>query len=197
MTKVTIVAAAAAVLAASSVALMLGRGASASPEQTRVIDRTMRCATGFQGGLRLVTLQASSRAANAGYVWALTNVQPTGRIATLGQSGLELSPFCRPVRTSVSFSARGLQGSLASPFDDRWDCGAPRTVLLRVRAVFRSNAPALRRGEPWGFPILYAHRPVREGSLVVRAPSGKTLAIARLLPTGKVQVLTSDACFPD
>jgi hypothetical protein len=162
-----------------------------------VIDRTVSCATGLQGGLRLVTLQASSRAANAGYAWALTNVQPTGRIATLGQSGLELSPFCRAERASVPLTTSGLEGSLASPFDDRWDCTVPRRLLLRVRAVFRGRAPALRRGEPWGFPILFAHRPVREGGLAVRTPSGKTVALVRLLSSGKVRVLTSSSCFPD
>jgi hypothetical protein len=156
------------------------------------------CATGFTGGLRLLTLQGKSRSsASSGYVWAITSVQPTGRIATVGQSGLGLSPFCRPSRTVVPLTTRGLQASSAGVFDEAWDCQVPRTVLLRVRVVFRRDAPAFRRGNPWGFPILFIHRPVREGTLIVRTPAGRAIAAAKVLPTGKVQFLTSQNCFPD
>lgn len=185
------------VLVAAIAAVSGGPFASAQVPASRAIDRTVSCATGLQGGLRSVTIQASSKAANPGYAWAVTNVQPTGRIASLGQTGLELSPFCRVVRTSVPLTPRGLDGSVASPFDDQWGCSVPPRVVLRVRAVFGERAPALRRGDPWGFPILFAHRPVREGSLVLRTPSGKAVALVRLLSSGKVQVLTSGSCFPD
>ena len=183
---------------AAAGAVLVGIGSSADLQASRVIDRTVTCATGIQGGLRQLTIQASSRAGErSGYVWALTNVQPTGRVATVSQSGLELSPFCKPTRVSVPLTSRGLEGSVASAFDDEWDCQVPRRVLLRVRAVFKGVAPRLRRGDPWGFPILFAHRPVTEGTLAVRTPAGKQVALARLLRTGKIQVLTSGVCFPD
>jgi hypothetical protein len=162
------------------------------------VDRTVECATGISGGLRLLTLQGKSKSsASSGYVWALTNVQPTGRTATVGQRGLELSPFCRTSRVAVPLVTRGLERSIAGVFDEEWDCQVRRSILLRVRVVFKRPAPAFRRGDPWGFPILFIHRSVREGTLVVRTTTGRTVAAARVLPTGKVQFLTSGTCFPD
>lgn len=183
---------------AAAAAVLAGASAAADTQTARVIDRIVTCATGFAGGLRLLTLQGKSKSsASSGYVWALTNVQPTGRIATVGQRGLELSPFCRPSRVAVPLATRGLQRSIAGVFDEEWDCQVPRSVLLRVRVVFERPAPALRRGDPWGFPILFIHQPVREGTLVARTTTGRTVAAARLLPTGKLQFFTSEACFPD
>lgn len=180
------------------VVVVAGASPAAVGQSSRVVDRTVTCATGFTGGLRLLTLQGKSRSsASSGYVWALTNVQPTGRITTVGQSGLELSPFCRTSRTVVPLTTRGLRASSAGVFDEAWDCQVPRTVLLRVRVVFKRNAPAFRRGAPWGFPILFIHRPVREGTLMVRTPAGRAIAAAKVYPTGKVQFLTSGGCFPD
>ena len=180
------------VLAGSGVA-----SASPAPTQSTVIDRAVLCSTGLEGGLRSLSLQASSaRREGAGYVWATTNVQPTGRLATVARWGLELSPFCRPSRTTVSLSARGLEGAAASRFDDEWDCEVPSRVVLRVRASFRGRA-SLRRGAPWRFPLLFAHRPVSEGTLAVRAPGGPLIAVARVLRRGTVQVFVSDRCFPD
>jgi hypothetical protein len=183
---------------AAVAAVLAGTGAGAEHQGSRVVDRTVSCATGFTGGLRLLTLQGQSRSsASSGYVWALTSVQPTGRIATVGQRGLELSPFCRPSRAVVPLATRGLQRSIAGVFDETWKCQVPRSVLLRVRVVFERPAPAFRRGDPWGFPILFIHRPVREGTLVARTTTGRAVAAGKVLRTGKLQFFTSGACFPD
>jgi hypothetical protein len=177
---------------------VVGTVGGAVGQATRIVDRTVTCATGLQGGLRQATIQASSKSAvGGGNVWVLTNVQPTGRIATVSQGSMELSPFCRATRTTVPLSSRGLQSSIAGAFGDEWDCQVPRQIHIRLRVVFKGAAPQLRRGEPYGFPLLFANRPVAEGTLAMRTTAGKPLAVARLRRNGEVQVLTSGTCFPD
>jgi hypothetical protein len=190
-------------LGAVVVAAGFGSTGFASPEQappSRVVDRTVVCDVGLQGGVYVLNFHAASprraqsRTAN---VEIRTSVVPTWRLAGVGQTSVELSPACRRSAARVPLSAQGLTGFTPSGFGDEYDCWTPRRVLLRVRAVF--TAPVrLKAGSPWGFPMLFARGKVREASFAVRTEKGKALAVATVAGSGRVRVHIADGdCFRD
>lgn len=101
---------------------------------------------------------------------------------------------CRASRAHVPLSARGLMGGAAGALGDSYDCFPPRRVLVRVRAVFRSRT-SLRLNSVTGH--LFTRTPVREVSLAVRTSSGKPLAYAAALESGKARVFAAPGCLPE
>jgi hypothetical protein len=99
---------------------------------------------------------------------------------------------CRASTASVALSRSGLQGGAAGPIDDRWDCTPGRRVYVRVKAVLGSRA-ALSTFRS----VLRTTVPVREATLAVRGPSGRSLVYAQALQSGKSVLYTSPTCFPD
>jgi hypothetical protein len=100
--------------------------------------------------------------------------------------------YCRTSPQRVPFSRKGLSGGAVGPFDDRWDCDPGRRVVVRVRAVVRSKT---KLSSFRGF--LRTTEPVRSAKLVVAMPSGKTLAYAEILESGKSRLFVAPSCFPD
>ncbi|MEX1357456.1 MAG: hypothetical protein WD981_02420 [Gaiellaceae bacterium] len=190
-----------ALLAASALAVS-SSSAPASPAASRIVDRTLLCEVGLQGGVYVATVQAASanRAQKkVALVDLTTKVQPTGRLALISERSIELSPppGCQRSTGRVALTSRGLSGAVASPFGDEFDCWTPRRVVIRVRAVFTSPV-TLRLGRPWGFPLLFARGNVTEASVAVRTQSGKRLAFATVSDTGRARVFTARRdCFAD
>lgn len=180
-------------------ALGLSSRASGEPTATRVIDRTLLCETGVQGGVNVVTLNGSSSkpGKDSAGVDITTRLVPTWRLASIGERAVELSPACRRPTARAPLASTGLVGVVASPFGDEFDCWTPRRVLIRVRAVFESPA-TLRLGRPWGFPLLFARGKVEEAWLAIRTQAGKPMAFAAVSETGRTRVFTARRdCFPD
>jgi hypothetical protein len=176
--------------------------AVASPQQaSRVIDRTVVCDVGLQGGVYVLNVhgeprrRAQKRSATA---YITTSVVPTGRIAYISEGFLELSPACRPSPARVSFSRRGLTAFTPSGFyGSEYDCWTPRRALLRIRAVFKSPT-RLKSGSPFGFPLLFARGAVKEASFAIRTERGKQLALATVTEAGRLGIfLDTGDCFPD
>jgi hypothetical protein len=99
---------------------------------------------------------------------------------------------CQTSTARVALSRTGLRGGATGPFDDRWDCGTGRRVLLRVRAVLASPS---RLSSYRGY--LRTTTPVRSAELAARTESGKRLVYAQVFESGKSLQFTSPSCFPD
>ena len=99
---------------------------------------------------------------------------------------------CRPSRKPVALGRSGLRGGAVGVFDEEWDCLAARRVLIRVRAVM--TAPAELRSYV-GFARTTV--PVAAASLAVQTESGKRIAFAQVLESGRSLLYTSPDCFPD
>jgi hypothetical protein len=177
--------------------------ASADPMQTRVVDRTALCAVGLSGGVHELEVEAQSASGtradpNRGYVTVRSNVRPIGFFASLTQDVLDLNPACRRSRTAASLSARGLIGGTAGTTYETFDCTTPPRVLVRVRVSF-ARPVRLRRTTEFRHPQLTARAPVKEGTIADRTEAGRPVVVARLFPSGRVQVLTDvpRSCIPD
>ena len=186
-------------------ALLPARGSGAGTQATpsRIVDRTVTCATGLSGGIREVFVRAVSAHGQGaerrtGYVDVTSNVQPSGRLAYIGQREVALSPFCAPRRASIPLTQRSLTGGRVGQIEEAVDCATPRRVVIRVRAMFRSPA-RWRRGEPYGFPLVFARGTVTEASFAMATTQSKPLAFATVVQWGKVRLFTDfpDSCIPD
>ena len=175
--------------------------AAGGQEPSRVIDRTVVCDVGLQGGVYVLNVHGEPRNRSrkrSATAYITTSVVPTGRIAYISKGFLELSPACRPSRARVSFSRRGLTAFTPSGFyGSEYDCWTPRRVVLRIRAVFKSPT-RLKAGSPFGFPLLFARGPVKEASFAFRTEKGKPLALATVTKAGRLGIfLATGDCFPD
>ncbi|MEX2646536.1 MAG: hypothetical protein WD249_09770 [Gaiellaceae bacterium] len=205
--RVGLFSAAIVVLLAASVAVAaerIIREGEHTPSVTaasRIVDRTVLCEVGSQGGVYVATLLAASAIRATGKVANValtTNLVPNWRLAYIGATEVLLSPACSRSTARVALTSRGLSGGVADRFGDELDCWTPRRVLVRVRAVFQSPV-TLRLGSPYGFRELFARGKVQEAVLVVRTQAGKPLAFATVVSeTGRARVFTARRdCFPD
>jgi len=155
----------------------------------------LSCETGLTGGIHKVSVVSSSAYAPsttpvAGEVELTSNLQPSVRLVWLAQTGLELSTRCTATKSAVPLVSKGLTGGVVGAIEEHISCESTRRVLVHVHALFRSRV-TLRRGQPYGFPLLYAHSAVSSGSLAVRTTFGKPLLYSTVLPTGKVRTFGS------
>jgi hypothetical protein len=187
-----------------AVAFSFGPSADAQTAPSRVIDRTLRCTIFVTAGVRQIELSANSAApqygpAAAAESYGLPNTV-YGGLAAVSSGGLtHNSSRCTPVRARVPLTPAGLEGGRASPFEDEFDCAASRHVLVRVRAVFREPASlrldwtdSTRRHKH-----MTARGSVRTGAFAVRTETGRPIAYADILASGRARLFTGRGCFPD
>jgi hypothetical protein len=206
-----VLALASALLIASLVGAPSG-AAEPSVSAARIIDQTLRCSIPLWAGVRELTVFAQAGVRESPSRWkslAAATIQTRGSQIMLFQAAagapvptefkglavfdttLLIGKACRPATARVPLSARGLDGGAADPFGDVYKCSVSRTVLVHVRAVFRSSA-FLRRDPRSGARI--ARTPVRTASLAVRTQSGRPVVFATLLESGKSRLFTSGHC---
>ena len=99
--------------------------------------------------------------------------------------------LCRRTGKAVAIGATGLVGSTAGAFDESFDCNAPQSVVIRMRA---STLGAPRRTSFRQFARITV--PVSEAEMIVWAPSGKPLAWMQTLASGTARLFTNRSCTP-
>jgi hypothetical protein len=193
-------------------------GARAGPDASRVIDRTLRCTTSVQAGVRKLEVYAQSGVRESPSTWKWlasaylgtpgTNVAGSDQWAIAGiragwpppaehpESFLPAhlwigSGRCRSVHRSVPLTRTGLTGSDASPFRDEVTCAPTPWILVRLHAVLRRPA-ALRLDRPSG--QWRATAPVRHAELAVRTSGGTPLAFVEVRESGASRIYTSRRC---
>jgi hypothetical protein len=212
MRCVLLVCALGAALIATSLVGTESGAAEPSASSARIIDQTLRCSVPLWAGVREMTVFAQAGVRESPSRWkslAAATIQTRGSQIMLFQAAagaplptefkglavfdttLLIGKACRPATVRVPLSARGLDGGAADPFGDVYKCSVSRTVLVHLRAVFRSSA-FLRRDPRSGARI--ARTPARTASLAVRTQSGKPVVFATVLESGKSRLFTSGNC---
>ena len=196
-------------------ALWLLPPAGAGPSASRVIDRTLRCTTGIQAGVREVFVDAQSGLRSdtkpAAWKW-LPNVQvstpgeATGSqqwvLAVISAGGpLETSPTggglsigvgrCKQIRTKVPLTAKALERQTMRGYSQQWVCVVPRRVLLHVHGVFK--APTGLKGNPFGY-LSTLGATARSGAFAVRTESGRPLLFATVDESGAARLSAARSC---
>jgi len=180
--------------------------------EAQTIDRTFRCVPLALGGLRSVTLHVVPRGTREQYLQApspgfagvsaetwgpdseLVSIRARGwqRFRTTHSApGVYASTRrCASSPRSVALSARGLPGPPVR-WEERTTCLTGGRVLMRVRAVLRSNAPWRQADDSY----IGARSSVVEAALAVRSErTGKPIAYVKLGRSGKTTSWYSSDC---
>ena len=188
-------------------------GATEATTTTRVVDRTLVCTTGVQGGARVLFLRAQSaypRGSTLEWLAQATvstqgqpvpskpDYRPTLAGVTAGwpppklltSGGLAFAGRrCTTTPARVSFSRRDLTGGLAGPLGDELQCIVPRSLLVRVRAIFR---------EPVDLKLVQGSYAtigrIAQGQVAVRTAAGKPLVYADVTDSGRARLFTARGC---
>jgi len=191
--------------------------------RSRVIDRTLACGISpgnpreidvvAQSGVRAYPDRSrwqsrpntafsdprSSSPEAAGVSGAITAGWPPEGDSTPPFAGNEVVRYsvrCRPSRTRVALTSRGLSGGLASQFGDRYDCVVPARVVVRIRGVFYAPT-SLRRWRPTRYiDELVARGRMKEGTLSIHTESGKPISLATVHESGRARLLVGNSCGP-
>jgi hypothetical protein len=168
---------------------------------TRVIDRTLLCSTAMQGGLWMVSIDASSASGpdliRQGPSVGVSSgfARPPG-FASASKTSFTLYPDrCTGSGALVSLNAGKLRGAAPGPFGRSFDCEAPRRVYLRIRAVFFEPASLVDNRE-LGYRRLLAEGQISEAAVAIRTPSGKPLVFASF-SGAKARLFTARSCIED
>ena len=188
-------------------------GGVAAPGAVRVVDRSLTCTTGVQGGARVIFLRAQSAfgkgnslewlaqttvAAVGQPVPAKPNYRPTlaGMTAgwpptppvTSGGVGFH-NRLCRATRGKVGFARRGLVGGVASQLGDEYVCVVPRSMLVRIRVTFREPTELVL-----GRSFTSANGRVVRGQIAVTTLAGKPLVYGEVAESGTARLFTPWGC---
>lgn len=106
---------------------------------------------------------------------------------------LAMTKRCRVSRTRPPLSPRGLRGGAVDWLGQIFDCPSSRRILVRVRANPTDPASlSTRRGGNVGTTT-----PLREARVVVATSSGRRLAYAEVLSSGRARLWTAPSCVAD
>jgi hypothetical protein len=168
---------------------------------TRVIDRTLVCSTAVQGGIRMVSIDASSASGPdlilQGPSFSVSSgfARPPGFASASKTSFMLFPDRCTGSGALVSLKAGSLRGAAPGPFGRSFDCEAPRRVYLRIRAVFFEPAALVESREP-GYRTLFAQGQISEAAVAIRTPSGRPLVFASMAGA-KARLFTARSCIED
>jgi hypothetical protein len=185
------------------------RAEPASGARTRVLDRTLRCTVPLSAGIRIVYAIGQSGVrdqADPSRWFAVASVALTLDDATFAgvQAGAPRAErglpqieatfwlntqSCRPAASSVSLAPRGLRGGPLNRIGETYKCTMPRSIVLRVRAEFRS--PVNIRASDG---VQSSEAPLRKGSLAIRTEQGKRLLYADVLESGRARLFVAPSC---
>ena len=198
--------------------LGLDRSADAETHASPLIDRTLRCTTGIQAGVREMYIEAQAGfrspekpgtwkwlpsvevttpgVARGPEQWILGAISAGSPLETNADVGGVVSVGigrCKAVRVQVPLRSAGLARQAVGQLGERFQCVVPQRILLRVRGAFESDVALLRN--PFGY--LSSNGIARSGSLAVRSESGKPIVFATVDQSGAARVFTAKTCVPD
>jgi hypothetical protein len=113
-------------------------------------------------------------------------------VATGGTLGVNRS-LCRMSTERVRLTSDGLQGGGVGTKTRSVDCGAPRTVLVRVRATARTRIALRSRARVFAA----TDTRIREATLAVRTPNGRPLVYASVDDSGAARQYTALRCIAE
>jgi hypothetical protein len=185
---------------------------AALTQRTRIVDRTLLCSIELQGGIHELNVYGQSGVRlqpdpskwkelpsaflNNGSIWTagLAGVtagrrDPTTQVA----SGLWYdAKRCKRSSRRVALSTKGLGGGPANQFQERFECPAPRRVLIRARAEF---------ARPTDFDFLSSTQqftaggpPLRLAQLAAATTAGKPLAYVDVSESGRTRIFLRGNC---
>jgi hypothetical protein len=167
----------------------------------RVIDRTFLCTTAMQGGIRMVSIGASSASGpdliEEGPSFGVSSgfAKPPGFMSASKTSFTLYPDRCAGSGAIVSLKAGKLRPAPPGPLGRSFDCEAPRRVYLRLRAVFFEPAALVDNRES-GYRMLLAEGQISEAAVAVRTPSGRPLVFATF-SGAKTRLFTARSCIED
>lgn len=200
---------------ASTVLVALGVAASTSAapaQKARILDRTLLCSIELQGGIYELNVYGQSGVrlqenpskwkslptafVNSGSTWTTGLAGVTaGRSdpSTQVASGLYYdAKRCKRSSARVSLTPRGLGGGRANQFQERWECPAPRQVLIRIRAEF---------SRPTDFDFISFSQqfgasgpPLEKAQIATTTPTGKPLALVDVNESGRTRIFLRGNC---
>jgi hypothetical protein len=199
--------------------------AGAEPAASRVVDRTLLCATRQNGGIHEIEAESFSGVRQSGkwlrMPFAVVSTGETASNAMVLENSLawitsgrpdrdsQLGDYFFPVRAldygtlainrrichatkRVPLGSAGLRGGGAGQLGDSYDCQVPKRVVVRVRAVLESPGTLKPHGA-----FLLTSAAVTEAKVVVRTQSGRPLAFASTVKSGRSTIFTGKGCFPE
>lgn len=197
--------------------------AVAEPTASRVLDRTFSCSVRLWAGARIVDVEANGgfrdpdrpsqwrwlpHASIGGrdissYAWIVSGSpqpEPVGNEPVRAWNWIGVDAVrCKPARTKLPVSRRGLTGGAASQFrgSDEYDCTAASRILVRVTATLTRPVSLVRRrsNERLRY-ITPAGVPATSARLMVATAAGKPVALATVLETGKATLFVARGCVP-
>jgi hypothetical protein len=194
-----------------------GTASTAAPDASRVIDRTLVCTTGIQGGVHVVDIAAQAGVKSpqrpgrwkllAGFElttqgssepgpeqWVLAMIS-AGRTEQGWGGTVSIGPGRCKATEAIPLASTGLEKQPVSQFGDLYECWVARRVLVRVRGSFQ--APATLRRNTFGYLTAMGGM-AREAKLAVRTLTGKPLVYAEAFESGKARLfLAGGPCHPD
>ena len=194
----------------------LSSHADAAPTATKIVDRTLRCTTGIQGGAPVILVNTRSAYGDGGgklewfaqaFIVAAGQAVPTrpGFQPTLAGMTAGWPPpkgfksgavsfhnrRCTATREQVGFSRRGLFGGPAAQLGDDYQCRVPRTMLVRVRAEF-TKPVALRLLDNGTYYA--ADGRIAQGQIAVQTLQRKPILYADVTDSGRARIFTRGTC---
>ena len=114
----------------------------------------------------------------------VTAGRPPPKPFTSGGLGYE-GRRCKATRARVAFLTQGLTGGRAAQLGDELQCIVPRSLMVRVRAVFREpvELEVVRRSYS-------AVGRIEQGQVAVRTTGGKPLVYADVTDSGRARLFT-------
>ena len=202
-----------ALVAGAALVSSVATGGVAAPGAARVVDRTLACTTGVQGGARVIYLRAQSAfgqgknlewlaqttvAAAGQPVPSKPNYRPTlaGMTAgwppppplTSGGIGFH-NRLCKATRSEVAFVRRGLVGGVASQLGDEYRASSPSRCSF-ASAPCSAHPTELERDRSF----YSANGRVVRGQIAVTTPGGKPLVYGEVAESGTARLFTPKGC---